>query len=1293
MASNPPYQTYQPAPPGQPSNQVPQSPQVQYHPQQYPAPPGQNPPPGQQPSYQAPTYGYGGPPTVPAQQQPQQQQQQQPAASAQFAPPPSAQAALQSSAQSLYKTGKGLLGNLASSIKSKYPAAPNTPTNTTSYTGTPPKPNYNPSQHPTQSPLSPSQLSHVPSFPQGYGQSTYLHHQPATPAQHTISPTNAGYPPAPYQTIQIASPGYSPGVHGQPPQPGYDISQSPYQQLQSPQETGLTSPPGATPQLPVQSPPVAASPYPQPQLHHQQSNLYQPTHPPHLSQSLSHAAAHVGSPGHGKSPPHVLPPQQHYQSPFPQQHQQPPYQQQTGLGNPYGQQISSPASQPFAQPAAHVALPIYAPLELHQQLAHQQTGLTSPYEPTTSSPVPQPTTHPAGSPGYVQSPAQALSPQQHHQSAVPPPHPQPLYNQPPALVNPHEPVTQAIPSPPLPQPTPHSAAYNDSASHAQSPPPAPPQQQHYSPVLQQPASPTPVPQSSSAIQPGAPISDGQYYPFSQEQTSQSVGAPVVQQLSPTPSWNHNPPPPGHEYQAHAMNSGPTPAGNQFQAYSPPANQYDPQAQYTQPLLQPTASAAGHQYHPLPPPPPPQGGHSNTIPPSQAPASPPAVAVGQNFQPYQPSPQQSIHYQPGASADNNAPSQQASNDYHQDLLVSLSAQMNNLNVQNGDQCPAAPGSGPPVKQDGPRGPPLCHASGSPCDTLPYCPEDRSVRYSLDWYRCTDVPKYLICTRCYADHVATTHLAGHFERFNQPDGTESTCGFWPPRAREILWPRALQTNDISPLRTFMEKSLSVPVCKGRVWSTGVDAVKWYGMANNEIDGFISCEACYEDRIMGTAFESRFSPYRPQGQDEKWMCDLCIPYLTTAAGKMSKQNDWVGFVEAAKIRIHLPACEGKEVEPNNGQWFILRRKIKDMVICEACYLDKLALTTFGHEFERHQQVQGFDAYMETLGQRWKCDLTDTAVNMSIALEAAIYRRDFDVFWNAANSITTLVPCTANGIIRGNWWTVAGGCPDVSVCEACYKGILETSGLEKFFEPAQRDATIDIVCTFCPASPRWGTFITKFAEALDKGVFGYYTDYVKKWAGVPTCPGIKDKAKSKWWGYPEALACQDCYLNFVADTSLGQSVPVVGIYDERSLICQLWSPRMRNMWIAACAAGPPGSPESQMALDEFRVFGSRRVQVYNATIPHIEMIEMAMMMKRQQAMQQGQLSLMYQGMNGTASLMGTTDGNWHGNSSIGYYETEHGVTAANMMNNMHSGLADANKMSDWMQIAQLKTAWMEVE
>ncbi|KAI6752368.1 hypothetical protein HG530_013737 [Fusarium avenaceum] len=1278
----PPVQqpTYQSHHPG---HSVSQAPPGQGHPQQYA--------PAQQPNYQTSPYGVAAPPT-PAQHQQQYQQQ-----AAQFATPPSAQGQLQTTAQSLLKTGKGFLGNLASNIKSKYPNSPVPTSSTTSYTGEPPKPTYNPAQYPTQTPISPTN-----SFPLPYGQAQpqpqlgHPHHTPPTP-QQSISPAAPGYPPIPHQAPHIASPvQHHPGLPGQNQQPGVgpaQYAQQPPQQAHQPQHyqpTGHAGIPGAIPQH-VQSPPVGAAPYPQTVLHHQQSNPYQPAPPPQGNYHHTQPTGAAASPSHVQSS-QVPSPQQQHQSTAPQiNHHASWSQQPAGTSGSFNPAASPATSQPVSQTAPHVGFPSQP--ELHQQPQyHQQPGAVSVYATTSPTPASQPVHNVAPPPSHAQSPSQAIPPQQqYYQSPVPQ-----------AEVHHHQQQVGIVQSNPdisspassAPQTVSYTASQYDPASVAPRPyQTQSPHQQHQSPALQQQASTTPLSQVQPQVQQGAQLPHGHHQP---EQSVQAGGGPAPAVTQPLPTYSYsqdhnNPPGPLRQYQPSVIHSGPMPAAPQPQTYNPVTGQQFSQPQYPQNPQQAIASPVDQQHHASPPPHP--HGHTNTTSIAQAPVNSSAVAGGQTYQPYQPADQLPNLNQPAVLTNNVNPDQSASNGYQQDPLASLSTQMSNLNVQNGHQQSAAPTASPIPSQDGPRRPPPCQATGMASDTLPFCPEERTVAYPLDWYRFIAVPQCVICTRCYSDHVAGSNLAGHFERYHSPEGVESSCDFWCPRVKETLWPQALQTNDITPLHAYMEKKMTILACKGRVWSTGADGVKWWGMVNNDIDGFISCEACYEDNVVGTGFESRFSPYRPQGQDEKWMCDMCIPYITKMAVKMSKLNNWNGFVEAAKGRIHLPVCEGRDEESNNGHWILPRRRIKDMQICEACYLDKLALTQFGNEFERHQRAEGFDAFLESIGQRWKCSLTDTAVNMSIALEAAIYRRDFEVFWNAANAICSLVPCTEHGIVRGTWWTVSGGCPDFNVCEACYKGIVETSNLERFFESAQRDQTIDIVCNFCPKSPRWGTFITKFAEALDKGVFSYYTDYVKKWAGVPTCPGIKNREKSKWWGYPEALACQDCWLSFVADTPLGESVPVKGVYDERTLICQLWSPRMRNMWLSACGAGPPGSPESQKALDDFRAFGTRRVQVYNATVPHVEMILQMMNMKTMQAMQQGQLSLMYQGMNSMAAISGTTDGYLHGNSSIGYYETENGVTAANMMNNMHSGMADANKMSDWMQIERYRAAWMEVE
>ncbi|KAF5567024.1 integral membrane protein [Fusarium napiforme] len=1272
-----------PPPPGHYQvNQPAQSPQVQHaqSPQgQYP----QQQTPGQQPNYQTPTYGVAAPPT-PAQHQQQYQQQ-----AAQFATRPSTQAQLQSTAQSIFKSGKGILGNLASNIKSKYPASSpsGAPASSgTSYTGEAPKPTYNPAQHPTQTPLSPTN-----SFPQGYGQTqpqqAYANQASPTP-QQSVPPSAPGYHPTQHQAAQAISPGQQPSAPGQPPHLSWQ------ERLEAAQHSNLDSQPphgnihagvqGTVPQPLVQSPPIA-SPYPQPVLHHQQSNPYQPTPAPPSHQSVPQGAGSAASPGYTQNPSQPYSPNQQQQSAPPQLQQQASWPQQGGVST-YNPALSSLPPQPQTAPqSGHpVSSPNHGSPALQQQPQyHQQAGATNHQGPATQQAA-QESPYQAAPDSTTHISQHVLPPQQFYQSHPPQGYPQ---QQAPVPYNPvaasgMSPTAHAVPVP---------IAQSVPTSHPQVPPATQsPHQQHQSPPAQQLASPTAAPRHDQAPFQGVSGPQGRYYTPNKAQVPQTGGAPGgVQPIAPPGQAHSYAPPPPLQQPQHDLNSAAAPTPSQYQPYSPPVDQQAPPATYPQHPEVAATNPLAPQQHTSPPNLPLPAGPINH---GQVPATVPPAVPGQQFQPYQPAPDMRDAQPPPANA-NNLPSQPAAYAYQQDPVASLSAQMSNLNVLNSGHPPTGLNNNPTARPDGPRGPPPCQATGMSSDILPYCPEYRTVSYSLDWYRFIAVPQYLICTRCYADYVQSTHLAAHFERYHSPDGIESKCGFWSPRAREVLWPQALQTNDIRPLQAWAEKSLTLKPCKGRVWTTATDEVKWWSMVNDEIDGFVSCDACYEDHVGGTPFESRFQPYRQQGEDEKWMCDLCIPYIAQTAVNMAKKNHWNGFVEAAKARVQLPVCEGRDEESNNGHWMLPRRRIKDMTICEACYLDKLALTLFGNEFERHIRAEGFDAFVESIGQRWKCKLTDTAVSMSIALEAAIYRRDFDVFWNAANAISGLVPCTIHGIVRGNWWTVAGGCDDFDVCEACYKGIVETSGLEKFFEPAQRDQTVDIVCSFCPGTPRWASFITKFAEAIDKGVFSHYSDYVKKWAGVPACPGIKNRGKSKWWGHPEALACQDCWLNFVADTPLGDYVPVKGVYDERTLICQLWSPRMRNMWLAACAAGPPGSPESQKALDEFKAFGSRRVQVYNATVPHIEMIQQMQMMKQMQAMQQGQLSLMYQGMNGMAAVSGTTDGYLHGNSSVGYYETEHGVTAANMMNNMHAGMADANKMSDWQTIMQLQATWMEVE
>lgn len=627
---------------------------------------------------------------------------------------------------------------------------------------------------------------------------------------------------------------------------------------------------------------------------------------------------------------------------------------------------------------------------------------------------------------------------------------------------------------------------------------------------------------------------------------------------------------------------------------------------------------------------------------------------------------------------------------QDSLATLSTEMDKLTV-NFDEVTSK--SAIIKSNNRAQGPVPVRATGTPRDIVPCCPEDRIVDYSIFWYHLEDCPEFLICTKCHADHIQKTALEKHFIREKKPDGVASNCGFWYPRVKELLWPQALKSEDLTAMRAFMNKRKDILQCKGRNFRTATEGVKWYGMTNNEIDAFVICEACYMDRIMGSTFETNFVPFRQQPLGDRWSCDLSIPCITIDVAEKSKSNDWEGFVAASLQRLRMPKCEGREVELNSCNWYLPRQKIEGMHVCETCYVDKIATTPFENEFEQYVPGTGFDAFIERLGQRWTCNLATENTPMAFALDAAKSQHDFSVFWKAAEVITPLSPCIASGIIGGNWWTIKGGCDESGVCEACHAGIVKSLGVAEFFEPAHRDREVPLLCDFCPTAPRFAQYYSKFREAIDKGVFSLYADCVRKFAGIPACPGIDYREKARWWGYPEALFCEDCYLRFVSDTALGASVALKGELDDRAMCCQIWSPRMRKMWLDACNAGAPGSASSQAALEEFRAFGTRRMQVYNATRPQIIMIRGMQEMRMMNAMSMGMMGIMYQGANGIASVTGTTDGYLHGSSSLGWHETEYGAQSAQMFNNMQSGMAGANRMDEWMQLAQLEATWKEVE
>ncbi|UKZ52968.1 hypothetical protein TrVGV298_006754 [Trichoderma virens] len=981
---------------------------------------------------------------------------------------------------------------------------------------------------------------------------------------------------------------------------------------------------------------------------------------------------------------------------------------------------------------------------------YPNTAAPAPYFPPPPGPPPPghsgyPYTPPSTAPGSVttappQSPSQAYPlPQSPSYSYHPPPQNSPQsYPPPPPPLPPRAPVQQNLPSySPYPPYNPAQNAQN-TASHTYSPPQqasyynSPPHAAPYTPASHAPTPAAPVQTSAyqytlpAAAQPpslpvaspqspapgGYAISNGTVIPLPQQQAAYTASSPPPPPMSTRPparetSNNYAPQPPvaptalGEQLPAGLEHPPPPPlppsdtASNQHQYPRRPVAAPNTQ-QTVVPASDPTpaypAAPQTYQIHsdrispiqptnnatPIPPPPPAEAQQTYQIQPHNI----PLVQPTNNVMPISPPP-----------AEVQQPTPVPTTVQSQDPMANLYTQMTNLNMNPVDHNVAHQPSVRALHDDAPRPPPLIRATGQPLEVVTYCPETRAVDYSLYWYRLPDLPDLLICTRCHADHIQSTQLASKFEKIKRPDNFNSMCCFWFPRVKEVIWPQAVRTGNMDALHEFLKKRLNVKTCKGRNSTTASNGIKWFGMTGNEINGFISCEACYEDRIAGTPFETRFSPYREQPTNEQWSCDIATPFISRVVVKKAKEDDWAGFVSLATHRLSLPKCEGRDIQSNDCTWYMPRIKIENMRACEACYLDRVGFTRFEKEFEKYVMPPGFDSYFEHMTQFWSCKLNETNLPLVWALENAIEQRNWSVFSSSAEVACRLPPCTKNGIIRGNWWTVQGGCDNFDVCETCYVSVLRTSGVAQFFEPVQRNPEATLVCDFCVSSPRFRQYLRKYAQSVDLGVFSYYLDYVRTFASVPVCPGLDVVEKGHWWGYPNALFCQDCYLSFVTDTKLGDSVVLKKAYDERAQICQIWSSRMRTMWLKVCDAGPPGSPESEEKLAEFIEFGGKRLKIYTQTVPQMKFIREMKLMKMQNAMHQGLLSVMYNGMDGLASISGTTDGHLHGNSQLGWYETEQGAQGAQMFNNMQAGFASANRADEWMQIFQLERIWKEVE
>ncbi|KAL0942330.1 uncharacterized protein CTRU02_200216 [Colletotrichum truncatum] len=1092
----------------------------------------------------------------------------------------------------------------------------------------------------------------------------------------------------------------SPEAAQYPPQPNAQTPYPPAQHYQPPQNVGGYVP--AAGGFNVQPMPSHAAPPPlsypaNPQGYPTGSWLQQPQQPQHVATTPS-AQQPYGSPStHAYQTPSPVP--SSTRPPMKSQLQtiQPYLNTQKLLGSyqdlkskartKLSQYLVQPPQQP-SQPNAHV--------KPHAQYQNVNPSSVPPTQPGTASSQPQyhypqaaqyhQVIHTGTPPGAVQTPPP------HSYNASVPVQPQ----------NHHHPSTPTVPT-------------------------TVPQRQS---IIQQPHHPTlpagqPSPAfSSPAVSP--PISSFQHHPSVSPATPiPNIPGAILPQLPPVPAVNEQPilqqvPQAQSVQQAHATDIYEAPSDARYSIHEPYHSQ--PPSHLNTPTNQTTATTvipaeetqsgapSNHvqqNYYPPPPPvpqmTPPVGSHATgpqepitgytpPIPSISKPVGPPGPAdtpVSKPETPYHP-------VQDVRSGHVAAPQQQIP----APAIDQISSQLSRVSLKP-TLLPDPTPLGPEDEDfhEWKRPIPTVVEDGKPNDVIWECPDQRVIDYECEWYHIPEIPDFIVCTRCHEMYLSGTPSSSSFTRVKRPEGR---CRFNVPRITRALLPEYLKTKDFQPIKDFMSKRLEVPDCHGQAGVKGTAGIKWFIPLEKSLSdmGMISCEACYEDIILGTSLRQHWGPHdKIQAADASWACDICIPFLGRTILKYSKLpgHTWEGWVEAAAKHVKLPQCEKtKAVSPSSRRWVHLcGKKVPEMKICEKCYEETLAYTPLGLEFELidvEPSATGLDWMDVALGYRtqapdpWVCSASSFPVYVAIA--AAKSQKDINVLVKAAEVIVSSPSCTEQGIVDGTWYTLAGGgCDDLMLCAACYAAYVNTWKLDRFYQRVTGlDSSQAYLCSFQRSAPRWFQQLYRMQEGIETGVWSRYSAWVRKFSGIPTCPKIDQVGNRKWYGWDDCTICPECWVTFCKDSS---PAPGVKMEFDNQLVaetrmCCMYSPRMRGKWVEACKTG---------SADELVEFSRVRHGVYVQTVLQIRMLRQMQEMQMMNAMHAGMMSITYQGIESIKLINGTGDGYMHGNSTLGWHETAEGATSAAFRNQMSAGMSQSNSASTWMMIAQLTEQWSQVE
>lgn len=460
---------------------------------------------------------------------------------------------------------------------------------------------------------------------------------------------------------------------------------------------------------------------------------------------------------------------------------------------------------------------------------------------------------------------------------------------------------------------------------------------------------------------------------------------------------------------------------------------------------------------------------------------------------------------------------------------------------------------------------------PREPLPVCPKRTPVSWG-QWFQMFSVPNFDVCTNCYYTHIYPTLFAEHFHTVEKASNAEVSCAFSTERVLHRIWPNALERGVLNGLRDYALMRSNIPECS-TVSGDPVNGLssRWWKVTDRSMPRFRCCDACYQDLVMATGFASYFAPANPQPEEEAWVCDLSFPFISGGMLSVSNYQDnirkdqWDDFVSIVRFRHNVPPCPGSaKVKSEKRKWYIPKRPIPGLAVCEACYCDNV-IPHFEDKF-----TEAVTAPQQTL----MCGMAALAVKMP--WDSAVQKGSFEIWWEAVYARMTLPQCSEKGFtdqVAREWYRLRHlheNLEGFKCCRSCYNSILRPLDLAPHFElirfPLQ-NSTPTRTCSLAPDSPRYEAYMKKLKEASDRKLFDIFLSYVIPRAKIPPCRPKSFLARMKWYGTDEFVVCEECYFEYVRDSPLNNQLTVRARYSPEPQACDLYSPRMKHIWGEACA------------------------------------------------------------------------------------------------------------------------------